>query len=128
MILQSIIIPESGAEMYFRGGSMTDGGISLKTGESLTFDTYYNSFCYTKYREYTTVTQVTFSLGCSGGINVRLMCYDGKESRCIAHGSGSDTLTAALSELPENGILYPEITAEKDSVIYGGCYSSECDP
>lgn len=128
VVLQSIIIPKDEAEMYFRGGSINGDRIILRAGERLTFDAYYNGFCYTKYREYTTVTQMMLLIESSGSISVSLMCYDGKESRCIAHGNDGDVLIAILSELPENGILYPEITAEKDSVIYGGCYSSECAP
>ena len=46
MLLQKIVAPEEGfgyPEMYLRGSET----LSLKAGETITLDTYYNSFSYT---------------------------------------------------------------------------------
>ena len=55
--LQEIIIPRKTVEktMFYRGET------ALKCGNTLSFDTYFNSFSYTKYRDYTKADDVTFS-------------------------------------------------------------------
>ena len=127
MQLQNILIPDNDRgcpEMYIRGGTMSNGCISLSKGESLTLDTYFNSFSYTKYREFTNVSEISFTLQHSGSLSVRLMVYNGKENFCVGQGKGT---SVKLQELPENGFLYAEITAEEDCLITGGGYHSPAE-
>lgn len=122
MLLQNILIPDNDKgcpEMFFRGGSVSNGCINLKKGETLTFDTYFNSFSYTKYKEYTRVSEVTFELHHKGQLDVRLMTYDGTDAYCVAQGKSS---ALKLDDLPENAFLYAEITAAEDCVITGGAF------
>lgn len=124
MVLQKVIIPDQAAEMYVRGGRISSGRIFLKKGEKLTLDTYYNAFCFTKYRQYTTVENVGFRISAEGACEVNLVIFDGSSERCAAPGTSG----IKLSEFPEGGILYPEITALEDCMITGGEYVSECEP
>ncbi len=123
--LQSIIIPQQNFEAYFRGGEINNGEICLKADETLTTDTYYNGFCYTKYRDYTTVTSVRLLLEFNGSVRVKLMCFDGEKEHCVGENDGRNPLTAELSQLPEKGILYFSVTATEDSVISGAVYTAD---
>ncbi len=125
MKLQELLIQpnEKYSELFFRGN------LTLSTGETLTFDTYYNSFCYTKYRDYTIVNEVNFSCRFNGKALIQLCIFDGAE-HIIAQAKNDQfiSLNTALDKLPENGFLYPKITALTDCVFTGGEYSSECSP
>lgn len=128
MQLQNILIPDNDRgchELFFRGGRLSNGCIELKAGETLTLDTYFNSFSYTKYREYTTVDDVEFKVEHSGRLSIRMMVFNGGEGVCV----GDDELQRIrLSELPEKGFLYAEITALEDSVINSGGFYSAAQP
>lgn len=123
MRLQSVIIPgeQHNTELYYRGE------MSLAAGGTLSFDTYFNSFCYTRYREYTTADSVTFSCRFSGSAKVELCCFDG-EKHVVVSGEFTDgaDITAGFSALPENGFLYPKITALTDVAFASGEYTSAC--
>ena len=125
MRLQSVIIPdkEQCSELYFRGS------LTLAARDILTFDTYFNSFSYTKYREYTTVKEVCFSCKFSGRARVELCVFDGKE-RIVCGGEFSEgaELSADLSALPEHGFLYPKITALTDVSFEYGEFRADCEP
>lgn len=123
MQLQSILIPEEKqcSELYFRGG------LSLAAGNILSFDTYYNSFSYTKYREYTTVQNVCFSCKFSGKAWVELCVFDGQENIiCGGEFSESAELSVQFSDLLGKGFLYPKITALTDFMFLNGEYISDC--
>lgn len=123
MQLQSIIIPDEKQcpELYFRGALM------LAAGEVLTFDTYFNSFSYTKYQEYTTVQKVCFSCKFSSRAKVELCVFDGTE-HIICGGEFSEraTLSVDFSGLPKHGFLYPKITALAQCAFLHGEYSADC--
>ncbi len=110
--------------MYVRGGVLSDGRVLLKKGDVLSLDTYYNAFCHTKYRRFTTVEAVSFRARIRGRAEVRLMLWDGSQCRCVAEG---EQLRVDITGLPE-GILYPEITAPEDCELLGGEYLSDCSP
>ncbi|MGN0688615.1 MAG: glycosyltransferase [Oscillospiraceae bacterium] len=123
MQLQSVIIPdeEQCNELYFRGS------LSLKVGEVLTLDTYFNSFSYTKYREYTTVEKVFFLCEFSGRAKVELCVFDGDEHTvCGGEFCGRAELSADFSSLPANGFLYPKITAITQLAFVSGEYRAHC--
>lgn len=123
MQLQSIIIPDEKQcpELYFRGALM------LAAGEVLTFDTYFNSFSYTKYQEYTTVQKVCFFCKFSGRAKVELCVFDGTE-HIICGGEFSDqaALSVDFSTLPKHGFLYPKITALAQCTFLHGEYNADC--
>lgn len=123
MRLQSVIVPDEQQykELYYRGD------LSLSAGGILTLDTYFNSFSYTKYREYTNADKVTFSCKFRGRAIIELCVFDGEE-HTVRSGEFSDRaeLTADFSALPEKGFLYPKITALTDFIFDGGEYCSDC--
>lgn len=125
MRLQSLVLPknEQYIDLYYRGDLL------LRNGDFLSFDTYYNSFCYTKYRQYTTINKVDFSCRISGTARVQLCFFDGDEHIiCEVVGEGKIVLSTSLSDLPANGFLYPKITAMTDCIFLCGEYSAECEP
>ena len=129
MRLQEITIEKSEySEMYFRGGVIVENAIHLKKGESVSFDTYFNSLDYPKYLEYTKVKTVTVSLDIEGEGELCLCTFDGKEERVVRRATSSGAvaeLSATLDGLAENGILYPVFFAHTDTVIKGGGYFCE---
>lgn len=124
MLLQTIIFPEGEVrELCFRGSP------SMKARETLSFDTYFNSFSYTKYRDYTAADNVVFSCRFEGRARVTLFIFDGEEHEiCSVEGNGAAELTVVFSELPHNGFLYPRITALTDVRFIEGRYTSDCSP
>lgn len=124
MILQSLIMPKDAeySDMYYRGA------LSLDSANTVSFDTYFNSFSYTKYRDYTNAKDVTFSCNIKGEALVQLCVFDGEERIvCSAQGNDTVSLSAELSKLPPNGFLYPKITALSDCTFISGEYSAECN-
>ena len=126
MKLQTLIIPkdETDSELYYRGNVM------LPAGETLSLDTYYNSFSYTKYRDYTEIQAVESRCLFEGRAVVRLCVYDGEREAvlCEKESDGEAVLTADFSGLPALGFLYVRITAVTDCVFLGGDYSAEAPP
>lgn len=128
MLLQKIIVPEEGfgyPEMYLRGVK----SLNLKEGETVSLDTYYNSFSYTKYRTYTRVEIIKFTAKLKGKIKVQLCVYDGEE-RVISECTGENCadVSVKLWTLPENGFIYPKITALSDTEIFEAGYYSDTVP
>ncbi len=123
--LQEIIIPRKTVEktMFYRGET------ALKCGNTLSFDTYFNSFSYTKYRDYTKADDVTFSCKFKGRVSIALCYFDGEEHIIFQKEAESFAeLHTDLSWLPERGFLYPKIIAITDCVFIEGGYYSECEP
>lgn len=125
MRLQELLLmqDEEYPELYVHGKTV------LSVGDTLSFDTYYNSFCYTKYRDYTNVGAVSFSCRFTGRAKVQLCLYDGAE-HIISQTESEDTaeLFLDIMTLPEKGFVYPKITALSDCVFLEGEYSSENVP
>ncbi|MBQ8720271.1 MAG: glycosyltransferase [Clostridia bacterium] len=118
-------------EAYFRGGQVLDGKVFANAGERVSFDTYFNSFSYTKYRRYTRVDTVYLSLDIEGEARVLLCTFDGEGEEIIDEKlctGGTVTLSADLSALPELGILYPVIIPTGEVFIRGGEYSAAVTP
>ena len=128
MRIQNITVCECEyPSLYFRGGELSDGRIFLRDKEVLSFDTYFGSFSYTKYRDYTTVTAIAFKGEISGCATVSLRVYDGSCERIVAESfaEGEFTLHAELSALPERAILYPVIVAVGDACFIRGEYTAD---
>ncbi len=122
MRLQSVILPDEkqNEELYYRGK------LALCAGGALSFDTYYNCFCYTKYRKYTNVHNVRFSCKLNGRAMVRLRLFDGTEQILArSEGEGEISLNVDFSRLPENGFIYPEVIALSKCVFAEGGYYAD---
>lgn len=123
MIIQKLILPidTEYPDLYYRGE------VSLADTDIVSFDTYYNSFSYTRYRDYTSVEDIIFTCTINGKALVQLCVFDGCEHIVdAARGKGDISVSAKLSELPQNGFIYPKITALSECEITNGFYSSEC--
>lgn len=122
--LQEIIIPRNTAEktMFYRGETV------IKGGEMLSFDTYFNSFSYTKYRDCTKTEGVTFSCKFNGKAKIALCVFDGTEHIITEVEADSRAeLHADFARLPETGFLYPKILSVTDCVFIEGGYYSDCE-
>ncbi|MBQ8171622.1 MAG: glycosyltransferase [Oscillospiraceae bacterium] len=133
MVLQQLLFPEKDIgcpSMYIRGGKINGSILSIGKQEALSFDTYFNSFSYTKYRDHTIVDTVEFTLNFSGSITLSLCVYNGEEHTICKTSSSDGTvaLQVQLSALPADGFLYPVITADAPTEIYSGTYSANCTP
>lgn len=130
MRLQSIFVPDNDRgypELFCRGGRKNDCRIELSKGEALSFDTYFNSFSYTKYRDYTNIRSISFLCRFIGSAHISLCVYDGAEHIiCETDANGGVLLSAELSDLPLTGFLYPRITALTDCAVESGEYSADC--
>ncbi len=113
--------------LYFRGGSQTEEGILVKSGECISFDTYFNSFDYAKYRDYTRLDSISFRGNLKGGGRVKLCTYNESGERTVAEvdSDGEFCLGAAFDSLPERAILYPVVEASSDTVFLGGEYCAD---
>ncbi len=131
MQLQNIIFPTETFEykdMYFRGGELKNNKLVLKQGEKASFDTYFNSFSYTLYRDYTTVCRTAFTARFSGRAMVQLCVFDGAEhivAECEAENRVE--ITADFSDLPQKGFMYAKFVAASEFELYDCGYYSECD-
>ena len=125
MKLQEIIFPQSDidATMFCYGETL------LNSNSELSFGTYFNSFSYTKYRDYTRVNAVTFSCKIKGKALVSLCVFDGEEKVILeAEAFNAAELSVNFSCLPMNGFLYPKIKAITDCEFLQGEYRAECKP
>lgn len=131
MRIKPVILPAEGwhasrwHELLIRGGVCApDGKVSFSDGESISLDTYYNSFPYTKYLKWTTVAEITFSCRIQGRALMSLMTFSG-EKVCEAEIDGSGSVSADLRLLPADSILYVSLKALSDTVVFlGGEYSA----
>jgi len=115
--------------LYFRGGAYRDGRIALNRGERLSLDTYFNSFTYEKYRDYTTVKELLFTGTVTGSASVSLCTYDGKEERTVASVQTKErfSLSVSLSALSKDSFLYPVIDALEETIFLEGEYWSDAE-
>ena len=132
MVIQHLIIPinEQCYESYFRGGIVDEKCLVLKKGETLSTDTYFNSFSYTVYRDFTSVSSIRVEVEFSGKIRLELYLYDGSEKMLEEKTEGSSStanisVSVELSKLPNGAFMFFRVHALSDSVIYGGGYSSD---
>ena len=134
MKLQEITLASTEySRLYYRGGEFSNGAIVLKSGETVSFNTYFNCFSYTKYLKYTSVKDVTFSCQIEGEARAVLCVFDGKAETVICSATAKDgilSMRADITALPPRAILYPVITAITDLRFTGGTYycdSAESD-
>lgn len=124
-------------ELYYRtsGSPVKRDEISLfiPQNSSVSFDTHFNCFAYSRYCKYTRVKTVSIRFSVQGRFLVRLYVFFPPQERRLLQENEvqADTdhpvlLAQPLEGLPEGGILYAELTAlSAGAVFYGGCYLAE---
>lgn len=125
MRLQKLIIPEreKDVELFYRGN------LSIKPCNTLSFDTYYNAFCYTKYRKYTIVDKISFSCTFIGKATVQMCFFDGEEHVILEKDCENEaSFSVDLSLLAKNGIIYPKIIAVTECCFTSGEFFSDIIP
>lgn len=131
MLLYNLTFPKenvcSEQELYFRGGSFEGNLLRLKSGEKVSFDTYFNSFSHSKYKKYTSVkiAEVRFSVRGKGVCRLKRFFATGEEILTEKEFSGNFSIFADLDSVCDGGFLYPEIEAFGETEIYGGGYYSD---
>ena len=152
MILQKLLFPKKGIceekLLYFRGdvSDIREDGVWLKAGETLSLETYFNSFSIGKWMRYTVLDELWLFLSFSGDVRIKAVnaVGDKRESEFLARDTYAKVARMSREEteiptsledeqgggriyfgrLPDEGILYVEITAVTDAVISGGAYGT----
>ncbi len=142
MILQKLLFPsaQSGAdqEMYFRTDGRSDeavGAVFLQKGQTLSLDTYFNSFSIEKWMKYTRLTGLALNLKLKGGFRIRILnkalVRDAVSSRPVSEQvcAGEQTVCLPLPCTPGlKGIYTCELEALEDGCQWaGGFYSADMD-
>lgn len=140
MILQSLLFPSAqlGAdqEMYFRTGGRYDESarsVLLQKGQTLSLDTYFNSFSIEKWMKYTVLSELSLELKLEGSFRVKLLslCAEGKKISARVLGE-TDVSGSAVLPLPADaaarGVYCCTLTALADNCRYlGGQYAADLD-
>ena len=152
MILQKLLFPKKGIceekELYFRGSidGVGESAVFLKDKETISLETYFNSFSIGKWMAYTGLDELSLSLKVTGDVKLKAVnaVGDKKDSVFMARDTYAKTAEMTRSEteipisvdakhggmriyfgrLPQEGILFLEITAVGDVVISGGAYET----
>ena len=132
VLLYNLTFPKDGVcdvcELYFRGGEQRKNGVFLSDGNTVTFDTYFNSFSHVKYKKYTNVRTVTLRLSLVGSGTVQVLRYisdDERELLVRKRVSGDCELTFDISNIPDKGFIYFSFTADGDCMLNGGSWTSD---
>lgn len=132
MILQEILFPEKDIceiiDLYYRG--VFENNI-IKEGNTLKFNTYFNSFSIEKWIKYTSLTNLSIVLEVlgKGKINIVNVYYDKK--KLIRKQLKSISIDFSERKYKEieidniglKGIIYFEIEAENDFKFFSGKYT-----
>jgi len=133
MILQKLLMPaaRSGDEqdMYFRTDGRFDGQtVFLSKGQTISFDTCFNSFSIEKWMKYTRLTNLQLRLALTGSFRVQLLQHALKGDavatvpllQCVSN-PGSRIFTANLPCLPQaKGIYSFSLEALEDGCAWAG--------
>ena len=140
--LQHIILPDTSVcpetQLYFRA---TDGNIykdkTLKIKNSITFDTYFNSFSIGKYNKYCNFSSLYLKVKFCGLFVLRIFSVhkDGDKfiEKCIIEKEiSSETPTSDITEIDKNTLtdtaqLYFTLNAKTESTFYGGEFGCIAD-
>lgn len=154
MIIQKLLFPQENVcdewEMYFHGGTRTNAEVnelSLKAGQELSLETYFNAFSICKWKKYTRLENLTLHLFVRGKVKVRAFHAVGaayhegdprdntkdvylyreaeREEIEVMQQQTEDGYLLTFPKLYEEGIVYVTLTAEEDSIFYGGEYTTD---
>ena len=129
LLLQSDI-PETRPLFYHASADMflREDGLHFGTKSTVSFDSFFNCFSYTKYREYCSLKTVILSLRGKGTFRLELFLKkkNGK-STLLRNFTFNDNFRTEipLSGLPKDGYLYFTLTAGGGAVFYAGSYETE---
>lgn len=140
MIIQKVVFPESPESeeaLYFRGekGSFNEDGQTflLKKQGILDLTTYFNSFSAGKWKKYTQVQFLDFTLDFCGHLQIAFYHKKMSGNVVVSKTLGRMELKSeerlshriSLGKLPSEGIIGVVITSQKDdTIIYGGHYGT----
>lgn len=156
MVLQKILFPSKNSapdvELFFRGIEDVPceaDSIFLKKGETLSLESYFNSFSVGKWKKYTKLDNLTLELFLEGEVEIEGYISVGKKADHIMQARSEEEMYAAISAkrqpcpitvtkvqggqrvsfdtLSEQGIAYVTIRALSDSTFYGGQYKTKTD-
>lgn len=142
IILQNILFPNEickETELFYREGKTFDGAMLCEKGHVVSFDTYFNSFAYKKWKRHTRINEVCLKVRISGKCNVYKCCLGhGEGNEVIREGmiepyyikstSESEEIDIRFDECGEDELLYFAIEAiDENAVLHNGYYYSEED-
>ena len=137
-VFQKLILPEGGTlpqELFYRGPARRDGnGLILQDGETVAFDTYFNSLSAAQWKELTVIRDLRYELELSGCGRVQLWTCGAEgspellEEKAFGPAEGAVLLNRhAPEELGK--ICFLQIRAEGGPVqLRGGCITTESAP
>lgn len=145
MIIQNVIFPKVGLcteqSLYFRSNSelysYLPDGIELKCNESVSFDTYFNSFSIGKWKKYTYLSNLFLNLQIEGKFQILLLHCERVNNVIYTHILDAkqfclENMEQIKLEFPLNyssGLFYFKIQAIGEKVkLYGGNYFTETEP
>ncbi len=152
MILQKLLFPRKGIceekLLYYRGEGVCvrEDEVRLSPGQTLSLETYFNSFSIGKWMRYTELDELWLSLRFSGDVKIKAInaVGDKRESEFLARDTYAKVaqMSRRQTEIPtsledeqgggriyfgrlcDEGIIYVEITAVTEVVITGGAYGT----
>lgn len=158
MIIQKLLFPRECAcmdtEMYYRSvreeaiEKGKDGFvIRLKKGETLSLETYFNSFSIGKWMTFTKLSNLSLELEFCGKLHIDVKHVVGDKSDEIFRARTTAEKVAMMTrreeeakalvtetkkgacisfeKLYQDGIVFPVLVAEEDTEFYGGAYTTE---
>lgn len=135
-VLSSLVFPnvsKNETEMlYIRCNDYTiiDKNLLIKQGNCLSMDTYFNSFAYDNYVDYTKVEKIYFCFTLVGKGTVELFCQTKEKIiklENITHiGNKNYQIPVYLKKLPLNGVLWLRFLTDKESLTVSA-YRVEAD-
>lgn len=107
--------------------------LSLKKGERIGFDTYFNGFSIDKWKKYTVLDNLYLSLTLQGKLKVTLVNKQRLHERVIEKVLSETAVDAASKQTWDfgydiqsaKGMLTFELEAAEDSILYSGAYCSK---
>lgn len=141
MILQHILFPKEDickeTELYYRHPSKQFGGkFSLPPNQTISFNTYFNSFSIEKWKEYTIIQNLNLNLKVSGQCRISLyeatLIKDEVHTRLLLSkdkNSKENEITLSFPDVRNlHGLCYFTITSDNGPCeITDGFYSAEID-
>ena len=156
MVLQTILFPSKNSapdtELFFRGISEVPceaKEIALKKGETLSLESYFNSFSVGKWTSYTKLDNLSLELILDGEVEIEGFLSVGAKADNIMRVRSEEEMYAAISaerklcpitvtetengkkvtfeELSDEGVCYVQIKAISDVKFFGGQYVTNVD-
>jgi galactofuranosylgalactofuranosylrhamnosyl-N-acetylglucosaminyl-diphospho-decaprenol beta-1,5/1,6-galactofuranosyltransferase len=142
MIVQHIVFPKlsfaCSEEMYLRGEYLlnhTKGELHIFKGESVRFNTFFNSFSLKTWKERCNISDVEFSVRGKGKLLLQFFySCSGKPDQILyekdieLHGEEVAVPLDFFNTIPSQGLIYPVITAIDDLLINSGNYRTNTQP